>query len=332
MLLKRKADIYDSDSDTDSSSKSQQGNRIKFEKLSRRLQKIKVDVLHVIPSLVPKQEVKNGFNLNRSSIGGDSLIREELEIQKQLETLQNRHFKEFYFSLEPLVQSLPEILFHKKSICQIFIKSIQSAPAITLGTYFTLLGTLTKDIGEELSSNYEELLQALVSVCTSVAYSGNSGSRSLNPELTGHLFQCISYILKGQISRLKSNPEPLVTFYGLTLGHSLSFVREYAAKSFSICLMKLSDSKFVKHFSKVLFSASRHHKSFYPSEDNMETDFLSAAKLITLEDDPSQQQHDAVREKRVDDLMHGLSLLLFYTMKGVKNRIHSTGTSTVLLY
>lgn len=126
-------------------------NRIRFESLSARLQKISVDIVHKIPpSSTPTVNSDARFN----AVGGDCSLRSELEIMKQLET--SRHFDYFYRRVSTLVQSLPELLFNLDKLVQIFTEYL--SPKIDrdeidsrifpdpqdYGTYFRLLNVLIR--------------------------------------------------------------------------------------------------------------------------------------------------------------------------------------------
>ena len=127
-------------------------NRIRFESISARLQKISVDIVHKIPppSSIPTANSDARFN----AVGGDCSLRSELEIMKQLET--SRHFDYFYRRVSTLVQSLPELLFNLDKLVQIFTEYISPKTDSDeidnrcfpdpqdFGTYFRLLNVLIR--------------------------------------------------------------------------------------------------------------------------------------------------------------------------------------------
>jgi hypothetical protein len=56
-----------------------------------------------------------------------------------------------------------------------------------------------------------------------VAYSGSSkggAGGAPNPELTGKLFECMSYLIKYQLHRLTEEASSMRKYYGPLLGHS----------------------------------------------------------------------------------------------------------------
>jgi hypothetical protein len=88
-----------------------------------------------------------------NAVGGDCVLRSELEIMKQLET--SKHFDYFYRRVSTLVQSLPELLHNIDKLVQIFTEYISQKTDRNendnhfpepqdLGTYFRLLNVLIR--------------------------------------------------------------------------------------------------------------------------------------------------------------------------------------------
>lgn len=127
-------------------------NRVRFESMSERLQKISVDILHKIPTANAIISSPSS-NANYSKFGGDCLLLRELDSVKQLET--GKHFAEFYWRIAGLVQSLPELLHNLEKVVNLFIEYVTqkldykeakySYPEPKdLGSYFCLISVLIR--------------------------------------------------------------------------------------------------------------------------------------------------------------------------------------------
>lgn len=128
-------------------------NRIRFETVSQRLQKLSVDIVHKVP---PRQLVDTSSATSYAAVndlGGSSYFSSELEVLKQLAT--SSHFTYFYRKVHGLVQTLPELLHNLGKVVDMLIFYIsckKSEDAIEcsipqpseLGLYLTLLSTLTR--------------------------------------------------------------------------------------------------------------------------------------------------------------------------------------------
>lgn len=130
-------------------------NRIRFEKISSRLQNLSVDILHRVPitnnTASATSDVRNqGFK--RVEFGGETFFASELELIKQLET--GKHFDYFYRSVSSFVQSLPELLHNLEKVVSLLIIYISRKPdteASTilpmpseLGSYISLVVVLVR--------------------------------------------------------------------------------------------------------------------------------------------------------------------------------------------
>lgn len=272
--------------------------RFKFRRLSERLGDISVAVgVDGLgrPDLLPS---------------ADTLVHAELEALRELDT--SVGFKRFYYKLWPLVQSLPEVLHHLAAVVELFAKTLADVHDDSLPSVLRLVCMLCRDVLEDLSPYFVPLMSALVSRVAPCSAMRNN-NEAVNPELTGKVIECISYVLKYQIKSVLGNTDQLLQFYGALLGHSVGFVRTFAAKCFAAVLKALSTSECKKHLRKVLRSVS---KVFL---EVLEKERFSPLAL------PAHWDADFLRHSRVRDLIDGFEALLFYSTKGVKGCLHSKG-------
>ena len=110
--------------------------RIRFENLSKRLQRINVDILHKKPESFSLQE-----NITTPDTGEmGCFLLDELD---QLKTIDiSSSFKKLYYEMSPYVQSLPELLHHQKKVVKLLVYYLSTAPANILGSCFRLISVL----------------------------------------------------------------------------------------------------------------------------------------------------------------------------------------------
>lgn len=112
-------------------------NRIRFENLSQRLQKVNVDVVHRI-------HAKGSLDLNRSLVPDTGSLgchfQDELEQCKDLET--TSQFKRFYYEVWPYVQSLPELIHHQEKVVSMLVDRVSTVPPNVLPSFFQLIAVL----------------------------------------------------------------------------------------------------------------------------------------------------------------------------------------------
>ena len=158
-----------------------------------------------------------------------------------------------------------------------------------------------------------------------------------------------SHLLKGQV---------LLPFYGSLLGHSLPFVRDFSAKTFTIITRKLSSQDFLSHVNKILSALSTHAEEVncFASSEQTAITFsdmvaLSRSNSLLLQENMMRKPADSddvevstvptapdldeahgpgekhTKQRKLNDLFSGVGLLLFYTLKGSKCCLHSKGAA-----
>jgi len=304
-------------------------NRIRFETISERLQKINVDIVH-------KTDVSGSLNLVTSktpetgSLG--CYFQDELELYKTLDI--SSDFKRFYYDIWPYVQSLPELLHHQNIIITKLIEKINTISPLNFDTFLKLISVLGRDLQDDLYPHFHELFISLVNRVDDIAFSLNAkhdGSCGLpNPEMTGKLFECLSYLTKFMLLKLTDDPDSMRQYYGTLLGHSTSFVREYSAKCFTILLRKLKSTKFKNHAKKLMKALAMNCKNVcIDSKDSKDIQLDEIFRVREIENSDDQSK----APRRIKDILDGVALLFFGTLKGIKNNMHSQGSKkfTILL-
>lgn len=296
-------------------------NSIRFENLSQRLQKVNVDVVHRVHAT---GSLDTGLSAAPSTGSLGCHFQDELEQRKDLDTASQ--FKRFYYEVWPLVQSLPELLHHKDKVVALLEDRISTVPPIILPSFLQLVSVLGRDLGDDLFSHFHQLFNCLLKRLDHVVFSGsmNATGKTPNPELTGQLFECFSYLIKYLLGKLVDEPDCMRQYYGAILGHGTSFVRDLAAKSLTVLFRKLKTKIFKSHMKKVFKALAVNCINICKSSLTSDGALEDLFQVIEIE--ASKEHLDIWRgavPRKVRDILDGFEHLLFYTLKGVKGCLHS---------
>ena len=122
-------------------------NRFRFEKYSKRLQKVNIDVIHSYKGEGLLNESLS--KLPKTSSG--CYFQEELERSKEL--YKGSIFKRFYYNCYPLCQSLLELLHHKYTIIEMITTAISEVPLVDLQCFFQLCSVLGRDLQGDMGEH-----------------------------------------------------------------------------------------------------------------------------------------------------------------------------------
>lgn len=123
---------------------------------------------------------------------------------------------------------------------------------------------------------------------------------------------------------LGNDPDSLRQYYGPLLGSSTQFVRDFAARAFVLVIRKCSSKVYRTHMKKVLSALATNAQTFLVDAGADRTLLLCPPLEQTAEQrDASASKALALKDKRVSELFEGVSLMVHYTAKGVKGRLHS---------
>jgi len=300
--------------------------RLRFKKMHDRKAAIDIDIVHRV-----KGKLHTEDDAPQTGQMGCHL-QDELELCKDLDT--SREFKQFYYILWPLVQSLPEVLHHQREIVGLLIERLKAVPVETLPSFLKLVSVLAKDLGPEMGTHFHSLFGALSKRLGTVA---SDVDGHLRPELAGDVMESLSYLLKYHLPQLVQDPDCMRQYYGDLLGSSATFVRNLSAKSLSMLLRKLPSKLFTSHMKKIFKAIAINCNAMaakgVAAGAHVETGPESAALLqLTvhpLESSAAEQLAltQVPASRRMHYLINGIRQLMFHTIKGVKGCLHSKGIS-----
>ena len=154
----------------------QSSKRLKFARLSDRLERISVGI--DAKRLLSSKEDENPH------------VQQELDRLRELDT--TTQFRRFYYKLWPLIQSLPEILHHQQAVADLLIERIENVLDDSLPSVLKLVASLAKDLQEDLFPHFHALMAALLRRLQAL----HKANHGLNPELAGNVVESISYLIK----------------------------------------------------------------------------------------------------------------------------------------
>ena len=290
-------------------------NQVKFARLSHRLSKVQTDITHRV-------RAKGGLDVHQSAMPstGDRgcHFQDELERSKALDTCSR--FKRFYYAVWPLCQSLPELYHHAAKIASMLEEQISLCAAFEVGTFMQLVSVLARDLQEDIWPFFHRLFAVLIGKLNAVIHA-IPGSPS--PELTGQLFECLSYLIKYAMATLVDDHDSMRQYYGALLGHATAFVRDMSAKCLVMLLRKLKQTAYVSHVKRLLKAVAGQFRQVLD---------VTVLPIAILEARDSQQGTGAASSSdfttvtpRMMHLIEGIALLLYYTARGVKGCLHSKG-------
>ena len=301
--------------------------RLRFKNLHSRKAAVDVDIVHRVKGKLHGEDAAP----QTGEMG--SHLQDELETCKDLDL--SKELRQFYYVLWPLVQSLPEVLHHQQEIVNLLCERLQTVPVETLPSFLKLVAVFAKDLGPEMGKHFHALFGVLSKRLGAIAVDEDG---HLRPELAGQAIECLSYLLKYQLSQLAEDPDCMRQYYGDMLGSPAEFVRDLSAKCLSMLLRKLATKVFTKHIKKIFKAIAINCTSMVPAEalraigigeggsgiDGSGGLQLRVAALETPESESTGHPHISAT-KRMHYLINGIRYLLFHTMKGVKGCIHSNG-------
>ena len=149
---------------------------------------------------------------------------------------------------------------------------------------------------------------------------------------------------------LNTEYDSLRQYYGSALGHHTAYVREYASAAFCILLRKLNETKLKKHYMKVIKALASSSKLLIRSNKEAASDStqllnkyditiwgrgISATNSDSGTLDGSSYSSGFALEsipRRTNDILDGISWLLFNIAKGIKGQMHSKGVDRITVF
>ncbi|CAL5874965.1 uncharacterized protein PFLUO_LOCUS9268 [Penicillium psychrofluorescens] len=250
----------------------------RFEGFSQRIAKLKIDPIH---------------RVRRASFGDDdeetsSYFRSALDHWAEMNLSDN--FSQFTRRVNPLSESLAQIVHHEEKIMGLLVEYIEKRDQLCMEPLLSLLAQFARDLGVR----FEKHFAAAVTLVASVA------ATHQDIEVVEWSFSCLAWIFKFLSRLLVPDLRQLLGIMTPYLGKERQkpFVARFAAESMSFLIRK---------------AGLVYYKNKVPLEN----------AVTFLFDDISKSADDS---KDVEDYREGLMAMFADAMKGVNNGLHSNGT------
>ncbi|PYH90355.1 HEAT repeat protein [Aspergillus ellipticus CBS 707.79] len=250
----------------------------RFEPFSQRVAKLKIDPIH---------------RVRRPSFGeeGDetsSYFRSAFDHWTELNLSEN--FSQFVRRVNPLSESLAQILYHEEKIMNLLVEYIEKRDQLSIEPLLGLLAQFARDLGVKFEKHFATAVTLVASVAASHP----------DVEVVEWSFTCLAWIFKFLSRLLVPDLRQLLGIMTPYLGkeRQKGFVARFAAESMSFLIRK---------------AGLVYYKNRVP---------LQRAVACLLED----LRQAAGDSKNVEIYKEGLMAMFSDAIKGVKNGIHSNGT------
>lgn len=164
-------------------------------------------------------------------------------------------FTQFTDSVESLIQTLPQIIYHEARIFDLLIASIDKHEEFSLEALLDLLAQFCHDLGPDFLKFYERALSSLIGLLEDAVKLESS-------KVFEWGFNCLAYIFK-YLSRVLS--DDLVPTFNLLfplLSHSKDYISRFSAEALSFLIRKAKPKALTKFIS---FSFQKLQNELEPS-------------------------------------------------------------------
>ena len=249
----------------------------RFEPFSQRVAKLKIDPIH---------------RVRRPSFGeeGDettSYFRSAFEHWTELNLSEN--FVQFSRQVNPLCESLAQILYHEEKIMGLLVEFIEKRDQNSIEPLLSLLAQFARDLGVRFEKHFASAVTLVASVAATHP----------DVEVVEWSFSCLAWIFKFLSRLLVPDLRQLLGIMAPYLGkeRQKSFVARFAAESMSFLIRK---------------AGLVYYKNKVP---------LDRAVSFLLTD----LAETAADTKKVETYKEGLMVMFSDAIKGVKGGLHSNG-------
>ncbi|XP_047962279.1 small subunit processome component 20 homolog [Salvia hispanica] len=206
------------------------GRRFIFKTFSQRVEEIDIDVYRSLDPL--KAEPSEG-----SSFFRDCLIE-----YRELNTA--RDFISFYEEFFPLVQTLPQIILHKKRIMKSLLSRLNMKGRLSLEPILRLISALSRDLLDDFTEFLSKIIDSLKVLLKSGA--------DKDPELIEQIFTSWSYIIMYLEKYLIKDVGDILSVMINLRYYPKDYVREFMAESVSYLLRKASIEQLKRGVQKLM--------------------------------------------------------------------------------
>ena len=141
-------------------------------------------------------------------------------------------FYDCFGELQPLVKTLPMMIFNLEAIVSTLLRYVNIAHATSKKPILNLIGALARDVRSELAPHFANIFTSVAQVLSSAADAGEL-------ETVEQAFQCIAYLLKYLSRDVGSDLPSYLANYSMLFRHPQDYVRLFAGETLSFTLRRL---------------------------------------------------------------------------------------------
>ncbi|KAK7510042.1 uncharacterized protein IWZ02DRAFT_149399 [Phyllosticta citriasiana] len=248
-----------------------------YESFSQRIAKLSIDPV--------RRTTRRHFDEEDLSASA-SYLKNSFEEWKDLNLSQT--FQNFSRELDPLCESLPQILHHEDRIMDLLVAYIEKEDALSLEPLLSLVSHFAHDLGARFERHFGRTVQLLCRIA----------SKHQAIEAIEWSFTCMAWLFKYLSRLLVSDLRPLYDLMAPMLGkkHQKHFVTRFAAESMSFLVRK---------------AGVAYHRDIDPLR-------IFVAHAIRDIEQTAQSEYTYQYQQ-------GLMSLFVESIKGVQNGLHSSG-------
>lgn len=251
----------------------------RFETFSQRVSKLKIDPIHRVR--------RPGFE---EEDGDETYSHFRSSLDHWAEMNLSEIFSDFVRSVNPLCESLHQILYHEDKIMALLAEYIEKRDHLSIEPLLNLLSQFARDLGVRFEKHFATAVTLVASVAAS----------HTEVEVIEWSFTCLAWIFKFLSRLLVPDLRPLLNVMAPYLGKERQkpFVSRFAAESMSFLIRK---------------AGLVYYKNKVP---------LDRAVFCLFED----IRNTAAESRNVDTYKEGLMVMFAEAIKGVKGGLHSNAS------
>ena len=252
----------------------------RFESFNQRIAKLNIDPIRRVRRLdVDRDDVEATTSYFRTGL----LHWKELNLSE--------HFTAFVLEVEPLCDSLPQVLHYQQKIAEILFRYADKRDALSLEPLLSLISHLAHDLGAQFGEHFARAITIVASLA----------AKHIAVEVIEWSFTCLTWLFKYLSRLLVPDLRAVYEIMAPLLGREVQkrYVTRFAAEAMSFLVRK---------------AALAYHKSRIP------LDVLVDHVMSDLQ---------AMERQLKDTILYqyGIMTLFADSIKGVDRGLHSSGTT-----
>jgi len=189
----------------------------RYEPFNKRVAKLKIDPVHKVQQSRLKE--------SNDDIS-QSYFRAALEEWSELNLTST--FTSFYYQVNQLCESLPQLIHHADTIVQTLLEHIEKQDALALEALLSLVAHLAHDLGQEFEKYFAQTVKLVAKVSTTQD----------DPAVVEACFTCLAWMYKYLSRLLVQDLKPLLDILLPYFSARKEYIRRFTAESLAFLVRK----------------------------------------------------------------------------------------------